>query len=219
MTWQALPTDNRLLYSQIGLMLVDDFTGMPPVYPVNVDLEYQDAATRWNFVERKPLISSAGIITFPGLGRSMDFATTPILRHRVLLRSDFYRPEYLRTVDGLEFDIHPYDDLNPPAVIPTHPQAALLLPNASYGLPSHVRVVRGLVQDTVGDPVVNVEVSEGTNERVLTDERGAFALPLRWPAVDAVVTLDALDHRTGRTDSININLPGDLSQGHLFTIS
>jgi hypothetical protein len=219
MIWYALEAEQWLLYSQIGLKLVDEFTGNTPKYPVYADLEYQDTGGNWHPVERNPVVTPNGIISYPALGRSVRAATQPVLRHRVSLRSDFYRPEYLLNSDGIEFDIHPYDDANPPVVIPTNPQTILMMPNTKYAYPGHVRLVNGVVQDNAGDPVANVIVSEGVRERVLADERGAFSLPLRWPVLSATVLLDALDHRTGRNDSLNINLPGDLSQGHLFTIT
>ena len=65
----------------------------------------------------------------------------------------------------------------------------------------------------------NAEVSFGVQERVLTDERGSFCLPLRWPPLSGAITIDALDHRTGLSDSINITLPGDLAHGHLLTVT
>lgn len=219
MSWRSIQEERWLLYSPIGLLLIDEFTGKPPRYPIYVDLQYQDGAGGWHLRERNPVLTPGGIISYPALGRSTQAATQPILHHRILLRSSFYRPEYLLNSNGIEFDVHPYDDTIQPAVIPTHPQTVLMLPNASYNYPNHVRVVSGVVQDSTGDPVVNVEVSEGVRERVLSDERGAFSLPLRWSALIASVQLDALDHRTGRSSSITINLPDDLSRGHLFTIT
>jgi len=219
MIWHNLTAEEWLLYSQIGLKLVDEFTGRPPGYPIFSDLEYQDPVGDWHRVDRQPVVTPTGVFSYPGLGRSAQAATQPVLKHRVLLRSDFYRPDYLVDSDGIEFDIHPYDDDNPPAVIPQTPQTVLMIPNTRYAYPGHVRLVKGLVQDNLGSPVANVEVSEGVHERVLSDERGAFTLPLRWPTLNAVVSLDAIDHRTGRSDSLNINLPGDLFQGHLFTIT
>jgi hypothetical protein len=55
-------------------------------------------------------------------------------------------------------------------------------------------------------------------ERVLSDERGVFALPLRWAPFSGNVVLDAIDHRTGRTDQLTLALPQDLQQGHTFTL-
>lgn len=219
MIWHPLVTEQWLLYSSIGLNLIDEFTGKPPKYPIYSDLEYQDTAGDWHPKEYNPVVTPSGIISYPALGRSTQVAIQPVLRHRILLRSKFYRPGYLLNSEGIEFDVHPYDDTIPPAVIPTHPQTELMLPNINYAYENHVRIVRGLVQDNLGNPVANVEVSEGTRERTLTDERGAFSLPLRWPVSTAAVLLDALDHRTGRNDGITVNLPGDLTQGHLFTIT
>lgn len=219
MSWQSLSAEKWIVYSHAGLVLVDDFTAKPPKYPVSTDLEYQDGAGNWHSRKRSPVATPSGIISYTALGRSAQAAAQAVLRHRVLLRSSFYRPEYLRNSDGIEFDVHPYDDTTPPAVIPSQPQTILMLPNTNYSYPTHVRVISGLVQDNTGSPVADVEVSEGARERVLTDERGAFSLPLRWSALTATVLLDALDYRTGRSDSITINLPGDLSQSHLFTIT
>jgi len=219
MNWLALNNEQWLLYSQIGLRLVDEFTAKPLKYPVSTTLEYQDSVGEWHTVKRDPVVTPNGLISYPSLGRSDHTASQPVLRHRVLLHSDFYRPDYLLNSDGIEFDIYPYDDFSPPAVIPTHPQTVLMFPSTVYAYPNHLRLVKGLVQDSLGDPVANVEVSEGTRERILTDKRGAFTLPLRWPANNASVMLDALDHRSGRNDSININLPDDLYQGHTFTIT
>lgn len=219
MTWLSLATETWQLYSQIGLKLVDEFTGQAPGYPVFSGLEYQDGAGAWRAVRREAVVTPGGVISYPALGRSAQAATQPVLKHRVLLCSEFYRPDYLVDKDGIEFDIHPYDDDNPPAVIPPIPQTVLMIPNTRYPYPGHVRLVRGVVRDSGGDPVANVEVSQGAHERVLTDERGAFTLPLRWPTLNAVVSLDAIDHRTGRNGSLNIILPGDLFQGHIFTIT
>ena len=54
---------------------------------------------------------------------------------------------------------------------------------------------------------------------VLSDERGVFALPLRWPAPGSMVTVDALDHRTGLSGQITIDFPADLGEGHDITIT
>ncbi|MGI9301130.1 MAG: hypothetical protein ACR2RB_00255, partial [Gammaproteobacteria bacterium] len=127
--------------------------------------------------------------------------------------------EYLRTVDALEFDVHPYDNNQAPAVIPGLPQTVLLLPATNYPYEHHVRSVHGQTLDNAGEPIVNVEVTEGVRERVLSDGRGVFVLPLRWSLPVGPVVLDAVDHRTGRTDQLNLTLPDDLQQGHIFTLT
>ncbi|MCI0432645.1 MAG: carboxypeptidase-like regulatory domain-containing protein [Gemmatimonadetes bacterium] len=219
MTWTAIPSERTVLYSQIGLRLVDEFSGGPSQYPVAALLSYQDSAGDWQPTSIKPTPTPSGNLSFPGLGRSANLPAAVMVRHRVQLASEFYRPEYLRTLDALEFDIHPYDDDQPPAVVPNVPQTVLLLPSAVYPHAAFVRTVRGQTLDTSGDPIVNVEVTAGTSERVLSDERGVFSLPLRWAPLSGNVVIDAIDHRTGRTDQINLALPQDLLQGQTFTLT
>lgn len=219
MSWKVLADERWMTYSPIGLRLVDDFTGKDPAYKVSATLEIQGANLDWQQTNIKETITTTGIISYPGLGRSAYFATAPVQRYRFILQSDYYRAEYLMNMDAIEFDAHPYDDNNPPAVINNFPLTVMLLPGPAYPFEGHLRVVRGTVQDINGNPVANVEVSEGFRERVLTDARGAFSLPLRWPVLSGPVVIDAVDHRTGRTDSLNINLPGDLTSGHVFTIT
>jgi hypothetical protein len=143
----------------------------------------------------------------------------PIRRLRVILQADYYRPRYLINADGIEFDVHPYNHTTPPAMVPTHPQDAVLHPAPNYPFPPYVRVLRGVVQDTSGTEVANVEVRENNRERVLTDERGAFSLPLRWPGLTAAVLIDAIDHRGNRSGHITINLPADVMRGHIITVT
>jgi hypothetical protein len=80
-----------------------------------------------------------------------------------------------------------------------------------------VRVLRGFVEDASGAPVPNVLVHQAAAERALTDERGTFALPLRWAASGMVV--DANDVRTGRAGSHTLSLPSDLLASVTITIA
>jgi hypothetical protein len=219
MTFTAIPSERTVMYSQIGLRLVDEFTGGPSLHRVDARLSFQDSAGNWQPLDKQPTPSLSGNLLYPGLGRSASVATAPMVRHRVELSSHFYRPEYLRTIDALEFDIHPYDDSQPPVVLPNQAQAVLLLPSANYPHAAFVRTVRGRTLDVNGDPIANVEVTQGAAERVLSDERGVFALPLRWVALSGNVVIDAIDHRTGRNDQIMLTLPQDLLQGQTFTLT
>jgi hypothetical protein len=219
MSWVSAPSTRSVLYSQIGIRLVDEFTGAPQQYAVSAELEYRDGNGDWQPTEREATVTPSGVLSYPGLGRRSDALVSAVVRYRVLIRSEFYRPDYLRTADALEFDVHSYDNDNPPAVIPNLPTTVMLMPSPLYPLPTHVRVARGITVDNGGDAIANVEVTEGARERVLTDERGVFALPLRWPLLVGPVVLDAIDHRTGRSDQINLVLPGDLSHGHTFTLT
>ena len=217
MTFTVIPSERTITYSQIGLRLVDEFTGGPALHPVDADLSFQDSAGNWQRLDLRPVTSPSGNLLFPGLGRSANVAVAPVVRHRVEITSDFYRPEYLRTIDALEFDVHPYNDSQPPAVLASLPQTVLLLPSTNY--PHAVRTVRGQTLDAGGDPVANVEVTHGVAERVLSDERGVFTLPLRWAPLAGLVVIDALDNRTGRTGQLTLTLPQDLQQGHSFTLT
>ncbi len=219
MTFTVISSERKVTYSQIGLRLVDEFTGGPSLHRVDARLSIRDSAGSWQPLDTQPVASLSGNLLYPGLGRSANVATAPVVRHRVQLTSDFYRPEYLRTVDALEFDIHPYDDSQPPAIVPNVPQSVLLLPSANYPYAAFVRTVRGRTLDTNGDPIANVEVTQGAAERVLSDGRGVFALPLRWAPLSGALVIDAVDHRTGRTDQITLTLPQDLEQGHTLTLT
>lgn len=216
-TW--LRSERHVVYSQIALRCIDEFTGGPSLCPLGVRLSFRDSAGQWRDLDARPTRSPSGNLLFPGLGRSANFAAAPTVRHRVRIESEGYRPEYLRTVDSIEFDVHPFDDSHAPAALAAAPETVLLLPSASYPFPTHVRTVRGRTVDSAGDPLGNVEVVHNLAERVLSDERGVFALPLRWAPLAGVVTLDATDHRSGRTGQITLTLPDDLPQGHTLTLS
>ena len=217
--WRILPDERNVLYSPIGLRLLDDFSGRTPNGKVFSFLEERDASGEWNSMEIEGVTTPSGVLTYPGLGRSARVAGQPVRRYRVTLIADFYLPQYLINTDGIEFDVHPYNDSTPPQMAPTHPQDALLLPASNYPFSGHVRVLRGVVEDASGIGVANVEVRESTREHVLSDQRGAFALPLRWPDLSSMIQIDALDHRNGRAGQITVNLPADLMRGHVIVIN
>ena len=77
----------------------------------------------------------------------------------------------------------------------------------------------GLVVDQSGEPIPDVLVTESSRERVLSDERGAFALPLRQPSETETVIVDAVDQRTGQTGQITVSLPNDIDGNHEITIN
>lgn len=216
--WQAIPGEQRQIYSPIGLRLIDDFTGLAPQGSVRASLDVRNANGEWRPTGIGFTRTPSDVIIYPGLGRSANVALQPAFHYRVRLEAAFYRPEYLTLQDGIEFDAHPYDDDTPPAVMASLPDNTFLIPATNYPYPSHVRVVRGQVVDTVGDPVANVEITEGGGERVLSDERGTFSLPLRWPPFVSAVQIDAMDFRAGRSGQLNINLPADLASGHVVVI-
>jgi hypothetical protein len=217
--WTPIPGERRVLYSPVGLRLVDDLTGTAPASAVRAELDEQDASGIWHLTGIRAVRSPGDVLLYPGLGRSSQVATQPVRHYRVRLISDYYVPDYLATTEGIPFDAHPYDDDTPPAALPSLPEDAFLLPAASYPFPGHLRVLRGAVTDVFSNRVAFAEVTEGSRERVLTDSRGEFAVPLRWPAIVDVIQIDAVDNRTGRSGQITVTLPGDLSQGHTIIIT
>jgi hypothetical protein len=216
-TWRAVPQDTRLLYSPIGLLLVDDVTGKPPVGRVETTLALQDGA-EWRVIDRDPVITASGVLLYPGLGRSID-VTQPPQHYRVSLELSLYRPLYRANGDGIEFDVPPFDDTSPPATLTDRPTPTVLLPAAHYPFAPYIPVLRGLVQDAGGHPVPDVLVQEALRERTLTDARGAFSLSLRWvpPGTPTLITAD--DQRHGRAGSITVTLPADLDQSQTITVS
>jgi hypothetical protein len=133
--------------------------------------------------------------------------------------AELYRPIYRVTTDGFEFDAFPYNDVTPPQVYQRAATEALLVPNTAYPFPAHVRVLHGVVVDPAGDPVEDALVAEAANDRAVTDERGAFALPLRAAALNAPVPITATHTRSARTGSIQVTLPADLGRSQTIQVS
>ncbi len=215
--WTFLPEEERVLYAPIGLRLIDDFTGKPPTGPVDAALDLQDGL-EWRATEVRPVVTASTIVTYPGLGREADVSHPP-QHYRVRLETRFYRPLYRVTSDGVEFDAPPYNDTNPPTPITSQPSVVALLPASNYPFAPYIPVVRGIVEDTNGDPVPDVLVEEGLNERVLTDDRGSFSLPLRWVQEGVATNITAQDQRNGRNGVIAVTLPAALEQNQIITVS
>jgi hypothetical protein len=93
-------------------------------------------------------------------------------------RGEFYAP-FPAPETGREFLVPLYDDATPPPKPPALPLTILLLPSAAYPFQPETPVLRGRLQDARGRPVAGALVVETTRERVLSDQRGVFALPLR----------------------------------------
>jgi len=216
-SFQPLPGEELLLYSPLGLRLVDDFTGGAPLGPIDVFLDVEDGAG-WRPTGIEAVITASSVVAFAGLGLSLDTNRPPV-RYRVRLVARFYRPAYRATDDGVELDAPPYDHSTPPVPITAAPQPATLLPSSAYPFPSHVPVLHGVVEDVNGDPVADAVVQEGLRERVLSDERGVFSLPLRWVADGVPTAIDAVDQRNGRNGQINVTLPAALTSNQTITVT
>lgn len=214
--WRELAGERNALYSPIGLRLVDDFTGKAPLGRLSARLDREVGAGVWAPTDLQTVVTPSSTLTWPGLGREWDPLSALTRRYRARVVADRYRPAYLQDRDGIEFDAPPWNDDSPPAPVTTGPADLYLFPAPDYEFPTWVPVLHGYVQDASGMPVVNVLVTQASAERALTDERGTFALPLRWATSGDVV--DANDVRTGRSGNHALNLPADLSSSVTITI-
>jgi hypothetical protein len=217
--WNTLPGERTELYSPIGLRPVDEMTGLAPIGRVRPFLDVADGAGGWQRTDIKAVVTLSGVITYPRLElRSIVTGASP--RHyRILISADFYRPLYPTAAAGIEFDAYPYNHSNPPQTIVSQIQDLFLTPATNYPFPSHISILRGIVIDAAGKKVSDALVTQGAKERVLTDDQGAFALPLRWVPKNVPVSINASDQRTSRTGSINITVPADLGKNGTITIS
>ena len=218
--WRNLPGEHTELYSPVGLRPVDEITSVAPLGKVRVYLDIKDENGSWQITGIKPVITPGGVITFPGLERRAEVVGQSARRYRIRLDAELYRPLYPIGTEGYEFDAFPYNDDNPPRNIALQVQDRLLLtPATNYPFPTHIPVLYGNVRDTTGLKVADVFVSDGATERVLTDERGAFAFPLRWVKKSLSFPIVAEDRKSNRKGMITIKIPEDLGKNHTIVIS
>ncbi|HXU34212.1 MAG TPA: hypothetical protein VN851_26875 [Thermoanaerobaculia bacterium] len=212
-TWRLLPAERSELYSPIGLRLLDFLTGDAPLGKSEAFLDIRDGAA-WRPTGIPAVRTLSGVVAYPGLERRAD-ASGPPRRYRVRIAAELYRPLYRASAEGIEFDAFPWNDIHSPRSTPAVPQDVNLVPAPAYPFPPHVPVVRGRVVGPTGKPVVDAEVS-AVRERVLSDERGEFALPLPQAPLGGRLNVKAKNQRSGRSGSLQITLPADL--GHSQTI-
>jgi len=221
-TWRVQPGERSELYSPIGLRLLDEMTGARPIGRVQAFLDVRDGAG-WRATDIREVRTPGGVVAYPGLERRAD-VTGPPRRYRVRLTADFYRPFYPTTpFDGFRFTAFPWNDTNPPRRIPRLPANVRLAPSPGYPFPTFVPVLRGRVVDVAGDPVADAEVRFlrvlQVLARVLSDDRGEFALPLQLAAFGESLTIATVHNLTGQTGQINVILPDDLGKSQTITIS
>lgn len=215
-TWRALPDERLDSYSPIGLQLVDETTGGPPIGRTEALLDVQQGAG-WRETDVAAVRTGGGVLAYPGLGRRADVAQ-PARRYRVRIRAELYRPLYRALQDGLEFDAWSWNDTHPPPQPALFPQKVDLAPAPGYPFPPHVPVLRGRVVGSGGEPVADAEVMVANLERVLTDERGEFALPMRFTTSSVSVLVDAMHQRSGRVGNVTVTLPAALGQSQTIPI-
>ena len=221
--WRRLDNERLATTSPIGLRLVDEFRAAPPVGAVRARLEIDDGGGSFRLLDIPAVMTPSSVLIYPGLGRAHDPANAPTRHYRVTLDADLYLPLYtatplpVGTPDGLEFDAPPFDDVTPPAQPAVFVEVALL-PAPNYPFESHYPVIHGIVEDLAGVRVPHALVTRGGQERVLTDARGTFSLPLRW--AQGPTTIDATDDaaRTGSI-SVDVNDPNQRDRNQTITIN
>ena len=222
--WQLVPGEGSVRSSQVWFRLLDDFTSRAPIEQVTVRLDQQDGAGWTPLDDVRATITTTGMVAFPGLDRRRPVAGLPPRHFRVRVESEYYRPLYRQLASGVEFQTMPdVDDLA--AAPPVVRQDLVLLPSVTYPYPAHVYTVRGEVRTQAGAPVEDVVVSNRVQigatirtELTLTDDRGAFALALRFVGAGKTAQVTAIDRRTQRTGTANVAVPGDLRRSQLVTI-
>lgn len=219
LSWHILTGERSELYPPFGLRPVDDYTGNAPMGWIRAKLDVNDGGGGWRETDIKPVFTASCTFAYPGLERSAAPVGAPPRRYRVRVDTQFYLPLYRTNSTGIEFDVYPYNDTNPPQQYVQLPADLFLVPATNYSFPGHVAVLRGEVRDANGDVVADALVTEQNRERVLTDTRGSFALPLRWVANPGRATIDVSHAPTGRTGVINVQLPQDLGKNQTITIS
>lgn len=218
-TWQMTIGDSKVTYSPVGLRLLDDLTNQPPMGNITACLDIQNSAGIWQPTTIQGARSSDVVLTYPDLERHSVVTGLAPRQYRARINADFYIPYYRLNADGIVFVAYPFNDENPPAVVVKIPTDTLLLPSLNYPFAPNIPVLRGIVVDASGKPVPDVSVTQGNTEQTITDPKGNFALPLRWAASNVNIPIDAADQRTGRTGSVNIQLPADLQTSHIISIS
>jgi hypothetical protein len=237
-SWRELPGEGMNMYSPIGLIPTDSFTSKDPLGGLKVKLDIRESGGNWRETDIKEVRTASGVIAYPGLGRSAT-ASQPARRYRVRVEAQFYLPLYSKTaegtLEGIEFDGFPYNDLQPPKNYPKQPaefpaylDAVLrklwLVPAPNYPFPSHVLLLRGEVVDgNTAARIGGAEVSWGNKEKALTDDKGAFGLPLRVKNPKHLTdkqTIDASDRQLApRLGTKEIIIPDAVKTNLTITIS
>ena len=221
--WQPATGERSVSFSPVWFRLLDDLTGQPPLEPVLVRLDRREGA-EWLPTDLPATVTPAGMLAYPGLERRRETTGTPPRRYRVRVEAEWYRPLYQELTGGLGFDALPHNDhVQPP---PPARRDLVLLPSVTYPFGTHIRPLRGVVVDQAGAPVENVLIQNQTQvgtvtrlERVLSDDRGAFALALRFVAPGTAATVTAIDRRTQRTATVTVTVPDDLDHSQPITIA
>lgn len=219
------------LYAGLGVQLVDEFASvpsanleLPPLGWTTIEIDIDDGGGVFRPLDPALLVtarSASGVVWYPWLEHHFDARGLPARNYRVRVSAGLYTPRYAYDSDGVIVAVSPYDDNNPPAILPTAPAKIFLLAAAAYPFAPAVPVLRGLVTDTAGTPVPDALVSwiDATlqTDTVLTDADGEFSLPMRRAAQNTPIDIHA--ERPGLAGDTIVRIPQDLSTFHTIPIS
>jgi hypothetical protein len=230
-----MPLGNLLVFSPLGLSFVDDFTGGAPIGFLSAKLLVEIPAGSNTFVPTgvRGLFTKSGILAYPNLGRRGRVPTPaePAKNFQVVITAQYYDPLYPGPAGstGVAFSVTPYDNDTDFAAVGLRPTMVTLplLPRGNYPFPGGIPFLRGNSEFGPQKPVVAlVSASEPVDDtcttkkqtRVMTDPLGAFRLPLRWGDKTQQTTITATNLLTGKSSSINMTLPYDVTNPKTFTI-
>lgn len=245
---RPLPGERLELYSPIGLIPVDGLTGKNPLGRLRVILDVRDDSGQWRETDIKETRTPAEVIAYPGLGRSAS-ATDPPGLYRVRIEAEFYMPFYKAvpggTLDGIEFEVNPYNDAVPPKNHPKNPggfpvylsevlRRVILVPAPNYPFSREILVLRGKVLNSLGEPIVGATVSWRVTEITLSaggdvklpgasaHKPGEFSLPIRPTNPDHLTTpqeIDAIDPRSNKSAKLTgVMIPQAVKSSQTITI-
>lgn len=173
----------RIMHCQIAVRPLDASTGEPSRARLDARLEMGDRFGRWHPARIGPIRTEAGVLAWPGIGRTARPSHAADSRYRVRLSASHHRLAWLTEAGGLTltppvFVVRPYSH-DAPLPFASIPEARVVLtfPGPTTPLPAHVPVLRGTVRGPGGGGQPDVVVSHG-DVRVITDERGVFGLPM-----------------------------------------
>jgi len=152
-TWVTTVAESKVIYSPVGLRLLDELTNKAPLGSVQAVLDIQDSGGAWRTTDILDNRSPGAVVTYCGLERHAVVTGLQPRQYRVRLTADYYIPYYRINADGIVFTAYPYNDDNPPAQIVQVPMDTPLLPAPNYPFASHIPVLRGIVVDAAGKPV------------------------------------------------------------------
>ncbi|MCP3143400.1 carboxypeptidase-like regulatory domain-containing protein [Pyxidicoccus xibeiensis] len=193
----------------------DHHTHGPPLAAPRLVLEREGPAGTWQRVRTPPVSTPSGILAWSGLEHRRFAQGVAPVRYRLTVDTELYVPAFRESRDDEPLQIQPYDDRGPPPP-PAAPLRLLLYPSVAYPFEPRIPVLRGTVEDAQHRPVRDALLGHGPRERVLTDAKGAFALPLRQ-ASPGTASIHVSD-RQGRADIATITLPQSLTSAVTFTL-